>query len=100
MKITIRNFYHKYKAGLTALFFGLYSVSDCWQYLFSGSSRAIICSIILIILATLSTYWLISYYDQFDTSKATWKQLFSAAGILFLCIFLIFIAPSLFRLIF
>ncbi|WEV50695.1 hypothetical protein OZX69_07010 [Lactobacillus sp. ESL0731] len=82
MKITIKNFYHKYQTIFVVLIIGLYSLDTYWKYLFSNSIRATICSAVLTVLTMLIAYC--ARFFAFDINNATWKQLFSAAGIFFL----------------
>lgn len=96
MKITIKNFYHKYQTIFVVLIIGLYNLYVCWQYLFSGSNKAVISSIILIILMMLITSCF--HFFSFDINNATWKQLFSAAGIFFLWLIVEFGGQAFLRL--
>ncbi|MDF7681987.1 hypothetical protein PT287_00430 [Lactobacillus sp. ESL0679] len=96
MKITIKNFYHKYQTILVVLIIGLYNLYVCWQYLFSGSSTAVTSSIILMILTMLIASCI--HLFAFDINNATWKQLLSAAGIFFLLLIVEFGGQAFLRL--
>ncbi|MDF7669004.1 hypothetical protein [Lactobacillus sp. ESL0703] len=82
MKATIKNFYHKHQLDISVLIIGLYSLDTYWQYFFSSSIKAAISSAVLTAITMLIAYC--ARFFTFDINNATWKQLFSGAGIFFL----------------